>query len=306
MRPGKLGLIVLLCLSVTGCALWRKDREEPVENGPRQETAGRARKPGDVLKPSDVLKPESARIASPINDYFYLRGTYFAPSVTTELRLDSTGGALEGALLNGEEDLGLDDQADQGRMEFAFRVARRHLFRIDYFKLNRFKEQPLPRDIRFGDFEFQQGDIFRSRLDWRMVTLTHTYSVLYFDRVEAGIGLGLSLLEAHAEGRERGTNNREEASEVAPVPTLAVMAAWQISKRFSLNVRGQMLSASRDDFSGELSDFHGDVQFRPWPNLAFGLGYTKIAAHIEVLDADLPLLFDMDASGPELFVRVSF
>ena len=33
----RLGLIILLCMLNTGCALWRRDREEPVENGPRQE-----------------------------------------------------------------------------------------------------------------------------------------------------------------------------------------------------------------------------------------------------------------------------
>ena len=55
----RLGLIVLLCLLNTGCALWRRDREEPVENGPREEKAE------PVLKPSEVLKPKSQRARKP-------------------------------------------------------------------------------------------------------------------------------------------------------------------------------------------------------------------------------------------------
>ena len=69
-----MALIVLLCLLNTGCALWRRDREEPVENGPRQEKAE------PVLKPSEALKPKSLEIASPVTDHFYMRGTYFQGS----------------------------------------------------------------------------------------------------------------------------------------------------------------------------------------------------------------------------------
>src|SRR6186713_418709 len=99
----RLGLIVLLCLLNTGCALWRRDREEPVENGPRKEKAE------PVLKPSDVLKPKSLELASPVSDHFYMRGIYFQPSVTTELRLDQ-GALNQGTLLSAEDDLGLDDE----------------------------------------------------------------------------------------------------------------------------------------------------------------------------------------------------
>ena len=66
----RLGLIVLLCLVNAGCAIVRKDAEEPVDNTPRQAKAE------PELKPSEVLQPKSLRIASPITDRFYLRGTY--------------------------------------------------------------------------------------------------------------------------------------------------------------------------------------------------------------------------------------
>ena len=48
----RLGLLVLLCVLNVGCAITRRDRDEPVENGPREEQAG------PVLKPSEVLKPK--------------------------------------------------------------------------------------------------------------------------------------------------------------------------------------------------------------------------------------------------------
>jgi hypothetical protein len=259
------------------------------------------------LKPSEVLKPRALDIASPVSDHFYMRGIYFQPSVTTELRLDSTGSATaDGSLLSGEEDLGLDDEINQARIEFNIRLRERNQLRIDYFKLNRFREVSLPRDIDFGDFSFEAGDTFRTKLDWRVLSLTYTYSFLKFERFEAGAGLGLHIIEAQAEGGQPGTLNRETASEVAPFATIAVNAAFRISKRWSITARGQSYSLSLDEYSGKMSDIHADIQFRMHPNLAIGLGYTQLVTELEVTENEEPLLFNMDTSGPELFFRASF
>jgi hypothetical protein len=297
----RLGLIVLLCLLNTGCALWRRDREEPVENGPRREKAE------PVLKPSEALKPKSLEIASPVSDHFYMRGAYFQGTVDTTLRLDSTGSTTQdGTVLSGEDDLGLDDVVDQARMEFDVRMRERHHVRIDYFKLNRFSEQQLPRDVDFGDFHFDAGDTFRAKLDWRMLSITYYYSLFKAERFEAGLGLGLHIIEAKAEGSEPGTLNREEDSEVGIFPTIAVNGAFRISKRWAVTARAQSFTAGVNGFEGTLSDYHGDIQYRWKQNLALGLGYSMIKSEIDVTDADNPLLFNMDTSGPELFFRVSF
>jgi hypothetical protein len=296
----RLGLIVLLCLLNTGCALLRKDAEEPVDNtGPRKAKAE------PVLKPSEALKPKSLELASPVSDHFYMRGMYFPASVTTQLRLDPSA-IQQGTLLSGEDDLGLDDRVDQGRMEFDIRMRERNHVRIDYFKLNRFQQQPLPRDIIFGDFIFDAGTPFRSKLDWRVLTVTYTYSFFKSDRFEAGLGLGIHIIEAQAEGGEPGTLNQEKASEVGIFPTIAANAAYRISKRWAVTARGQQFSANPEDFTGSMSDYHADIQYRWRKNLAVGLGYSKLETDLQVISSDQPLLFNLDTAGPELFIRVSF
>jgi hypothetical protein len=294
----RLGLIVLLCLLNTGCALWRKDREEPVENGPRKEKAE------PVLKPSDVLKPASLDLASPVSDHFYMRGIYFQPSVTTELRLDASGTSPD-TLLSAEKNLGLDESVNQGRLEFDIRLKERNHVRVDYFKLNRFKQQPLATDIDFGDFTFDAGTNFRSKLDWRVLSLTYTYSFIKFDRFEAGAGLGIHIIEAHAEGREPGTTNFEKADQVGIFPTIAVNTAFRISKRWAITARAQQFSANPEDFEGKMADYHADFQYRWRKNFAVGLGYTKYVTELLVTD-DRPLLFNLNVDGPELFFRASF
>jgi hypothetical protein len=287
----RLTLVVLLCLLNAGCALWRKDEAEPVEAPP--EKSGKADAKVE-LKPSEALKPKSLELASPVTDHFYMRGSYFPAAVTTQLRLDPSP-LTEGTLLSGEDDLGLDDQVDQGRMEFDIRMKERGHVRIDYFKLNRFSQQALPRDIVFGDLIFDEGTEFRSKLDWRVLTFTYTYSFFKTER-----------FEAQAEGGEPGTLNREEASEVGIFPTLAANVAFRISKRWSVTARGQQYSASPDDFDGKMADYHADIQYRWRKNFAIGLGYTMLETNLFVFDEDQPLLFNLETSGPELFFRVSF
>jgi len=298
----RLGLILLLCLLNTGCALWRRDRAEPVENGPREQ------KTEPVQKPSDVLKPDTLDIASPVSDHFYMRGTYFQGTVDTVLRVDSSNATTpDGTVLSGEDDLGLDDVVDQARMEFDIRMGERNHMRIDYFKLNRFSQQPLPRDIDFGDFPtFEEGDIFRTRVDWRMLGLTYTYSLFRSERFEAGFGLGLHIIEMSAEGGEPGTLNFQKDSEAAIFPTIALNGAYRISKRWAVTARGQSFSAARDGVEGGLSDYHVDVQYRWRKNFAIGLGFTAIDIDIDVADSDEPFLFQMNTAGPELFFRASF
>jgi hypothetical protein len=296
----RLALVLVLSLVVSGCAILRKDQEEPVENGPRHERAG------PVLKPSDVMKPESLEIASPVSDHFAMRAIYFQPSVTTDVRLDPGSNLNGGTQLSAEDDLGLDDAVNQGRLEFDLRLRERHHLRADFFKLSRFKQQPLARDIIFGDFTFQAGDMFRTSLDWRVLSLTYTYQFFKFDRFEAGVGLGIHIIQARAEGGEPGTLNRERDSEAGIFPTIAANAAFRISKRWSVTARGQSFSASPEDFEGKMSDYHLDLQYRWRRNFAVGLGYTMLETNLLVTDTTQPLLFNLDTTGPELFFRASF
>jgi hypothetical protein len=299
-------LLVLVCLTMTACAVVRKDAEEPVQQTQTiTDQPSRTRVEPERNRPSDVLKPNTEIIHSPVNDDFYMRLSYFAPSVETEIQLNSTGNTREGTFLSAEDDLGLDDKIDQFRMEMGMRIHRWSFLRVDYFKLSRFHEQRLPRDINFGDFTFQAGDTFRTKLDWRVFTITGTGQV-NFERFEAGLGLGIHIIQAQAEGREPGTLNRESASEVGPFPTIAANVAWRFYRNFSVTARGQMFSANPEDFSGKLSDYHIDVQYRWRKHFAVGLGYSMLETNLEVLTADQPLTFNMSTAGPELFFRASF
>jgi hypothetical protein len=261
---------------------------------------------------SDTLKaPGRHAIASPITDRFALRVLYFPTSIDTHLRLDQRNGT-PGTDLVAEDDLGMGSSTSEARAELIFRLRARNRLRVDYLKLARQGDQIIDRTINFGDETFNPNDRAQTMLEWRNLTFTYTRSLLYRERFEVGLGLGVSVLEARARGEVTARNVRAHQEAVGAFPTLALDGTWRISKRWSFNARAQRFSAHVDEFDGSLADYHGDLQYRWRGNLALGLGYTSLHAQLDVGNAnsgsttDLTGHFDQSIMGPELFLRASF
>ncbi len=250
--------------------------------------------------------PVSERpLASPLTDYFALRLTYFQPALSTDGRFDSDAGTV-GTPFSGEDDLGLDDEANQGRMELAFRMRERHLLRVDYFKLSRYGENTLTRPINFRNQVFRANDRVATNLDWRMLGFNYTWMALRRESYEFGVGAGLHLAEADSRAEVRARNIRETGSGTVILPTLGIDGTWRFARRWSVGGFLRYLSVSTGDGDGSFADYHFDVQYRWKPNVAVGLGYSAISLDAEVSEADLPGKLAIEAAGPELFFRVSF
>lgn len=278
--------------------------------------AARAPAADEQQKPraSDTLKaPQRHASSSPITDRFALRVLYFPGSVTTDLRLDQQNGLQQGTEVSAEDDLGLDDRKDMGRAEMIFRLRERNRLRVDYMKLSRLGDKILTRQINFGDEIFRLNDRALTALEWRSLTFTYTRSLLYTERFELGVGLGISVLEARARGEVPARNVREHQEAVGAFPTFALDGTWRISRRWSLNGRAQRFSTNIDEFTGSLAEYHGDVQYRWRENFSLGLGYSRFHTVVDVGsdvggpdDNDLTGRFDQEVTGPELFFRASF
>ena len=253
-------------------------------------------------------RPGTERPApSPLTDHFSLRGSFFTASPDTQVRLDDPDGTT-GDLLSGEDDFALDDRIDQIRGEFQFRMGKtqRNKLRVDYFKSDRYGDTVFNRTVAFGDGTFNANDRVVSSVDLRMLSFTDTYALLRNDVYELSVGLGIHALDADIRGDVPARQRREEASGAGAFPTIALDGTWIVTPRIAVTARGQYFSASSGEFSGLLSDYHGDVQFRWRPNLSFGLGYSATKIALDVDKADFPGRFAISARGPEAFVRVSF
>jgi hypothetical protein len=254
-------------------------------------------------------RPGAERPApSPLNDHFSLRSSFFTASPSTQVRLDSSDGTTQGDLLSGENDFGLDGRIDQIRMELQFRMgkAQRNKVRVDYFKTDRFGDTIFNRTVAFGDGTFNVNERVVSSVDLRMLSFTDTYALLRNDVFELAFGIGIHALDADVQGNVPARQQQDEASGAGAFPTFAMDTMWTVTPRIAITARGQYFSTSTGGFAGLLSDYHGDVQFRWKPNIAFGLGYSATKIALDVQKADFPGRFAVSARGPEAFVRLSF
>ena len=258
-----------------------------------------------VLAVAQAPSKGPREIQSPINDHFYIRGSYFSAGVITFARQDPTAVQL-GTELSGEDDLGYDDKIDQGRLELGFRLRDDHRLRVDYFKLARYGDRRLTRQIQFDTTTFNVNDRVESSTDIRLLGFTYTWSFFHREKYEAGVGLGLHLADADGQAVVTARRIREQGHVATVLPSLAVDGAWRISSRWAATARAQLLSLDVDNVNGEFSDYHVDAQYRWRPNVAFGLGYTIINFNADSSDVNDPGRFKLETSGPEVFFRVSF
>src|SRR5579863_9205911 len=141
---------------------------EPDNSGPASDGAARPRYP---------YPHENRPLSSPITDHFSIRATFFPATLHTDVHLD-TGPRLPGTVIIAEQDLGMKEHLDQGRMELYFRLRERHRLRVDYFGSDRDGDLPLPRSITFGGHDYHAGDLVQSDIQDSMLGFTYTYSFI--------------------------------------------------------------------------------------------------------------------------------
>jgi hypothetical protein len=252
-----------------------------------------------------LLQPPKMAIASPITDRFAVRGLFYMPDISTALRYDSSAG-VPGTLLTGEGTLGFPDQRKQISLDMMFRIQENHRIHADFYKLTRSGDRVINQQIRFGDDVYEANDRVVSSMDLRKLGLTYTYSLYRGEKLEVGAGIGIHLVQLEGSLEVPARFERERVDVAGPFATLSADASWRVTRRFSLNVAGSYLGGTVGDVEGSFESWHGDVQFRARPNLAFGLGYTHSRFKIDSTDTDFTGYLNLQYNGPEAFVRVSY
>jgi hypothetical protein len=243
--------------------------------------------------------------ATPITDHFALSGIYFLGHASTAGLITPANG-LGGTPFSAENYLGLTDEVYQPRIEIMFRLEERGRLRVDFFDLRRNADVDVASNVQYGSLNFVTGDQVQSMFSWRQMDLTYTYSFLRTERFELGAGAGLSLIEAEALAQIPGTPSRADFTGATAFGTLALDGTWVISRFWSLNARGQYLNLSTGSDSGTLGEYHADLQYRWRRNLAFGIGYERYVAELNVRNQNPEGALHLTIRGPEVFFRVSY
>jgi hypothetical protein len=214
-------------------------------------------------------------------------------------------GRLAGAILDFEDDLGLDEENFVGVLTVRAHFAERWRFEAEYFKLDRDNERLISRTVDWGEETIPIDAAVRSTFDLEDTRVSFGYSFFRTKDKEVGIGLGahVTRLEASLSTQRRAG---QAAAETAPLPFVTVYARMALTDRWLLNIRVDRLSLDTGSIDGKVFSSGTEFVYQPWRHFNIALGYRDINYQISSTSEDWNGKAQVQQSGPILMISSTF
>jgi len=237
-------------------------------------------------------------------DAWYISaGVLWAESnVTANL---NTGAIGAGALIDFEDDMGLDESSLIGLADVRWRFTKRWQLEVEYFKLDRDNEKQIQRTIDWGNLNIPINGVAKGSFNMEDFRVGVGYSFFRRKDKEFGVGFGahVAKLEAGLSTRNLGS---EVASQTAPLPFFTIYARMALTDRWLLSMRVDRLSLDTGDIDGKVFSSGLDLIYQPWRHFSIGLGFRDINFQVSSVSDDWRGKAQIQQSGPTLFVAASF
>ena len=246
--------------------------------------------------------------SSPTDDRIRVSLGAMYVSAATDIRADSSTG-VQGTPINGEDEFGLAKSNFEPKFQVVVRVAPRQHLSFDYFTLDRTGNAVVgTTPIAFRNVVFPPGSPLQTQLSLRTFGITYGYSFWHTEKLDIAATLGVheTDISSLAKVQTQTLHIYQSEDQAGPVPTLGIDATWELSKRFYVDGRAQYLDVHVNNLDGSLGFYEFNALYRFRPNVSFALGYMEVRAHLASTQASQAGLFDFNAKGPEMFVRVAF
>ena len=237
------------------------------------------------------------------DSWYVSAGVLWAESnVTANLNSGRIG---VGALIDFEDDMGLDETNLIGLFDVRWRFSKRWQLEVEYFKLDRDNEKQVQRVIDWGNLNIPINSVAKGSFNIEDFRVGVGYSIFLSKDKELGVGLGahVAKLEAGLSTRNLGS---EIASQTAPLPFLTVYARMALTDRWLLRMRVDRLSLDTGDIDGKIFSSGLDLIYQPWRHFSIGVGYRDINFQVSSVSDDWRGEAQIQESGPTLFLATSF
>ena len=253
----------------------------------------------------------------PTGDRWRIGAGYFAPDLDTAIVVTDTGGNI-GTGISFEQNLGLDDSEGTGLLNIDWRFFKRHAVSYRYFALDRSATTSGSTvTIAIGDEVFDIDLPIQSFFDITAHEVSYSYSLLFDQKKELFVGVGLSLqdLSLGIQGTESSPNPGEiinsTLDSTAPLPTLNVGFDYAFSDKWLFQSRLGWLAVELDfaadkDLSGEIINANAGILWKAFENVGFFANYQVFDVNVDYVNAGVRFAVDYDYQGPVLGVSVNF
>jgi hypothetical protein len=257
-----------------------------------------------LLRPETVLAQQDDVPDHPIlsDTWFIGTGVVWSESNVTA---NVNRGRLAGAIIDFEDDVGLDEENFIGMLMFRARFFERWQIEAEYFRLERDNERAFARTIEWGETTFPIDATVRGAFDVEDARVSVGFSFFKSQDKEVGVGLGAHVTQFEANlSSERREGQR--INETAPLPFVTVYARMALTDRWLLNVRVDRLSLDTGDIDGSVFSSGAEFIFQPWRHVNIGLGYRDINFQVSSNGEDWRGKAQIQQSGPMLMVSCTF
>lgn len=214
-------------------------------------------------------------------------------------------GRLAGAIIDFEDDLGLDEENFIGTLTLRARFFERWLFEAEYFKLDRDNERTISRTIDWGNQTIPIDAAVESAFDIEDTRVSVGYSFFKTKDKEVGVGIGAHVTRFEA-SLSSPLIGGQAAAETAPLPFLTLYARMALTDRWLLNIRVDRLSLDTGDIDGSVFSSGTEFVYQPWRHFSIALGYRDINYQISSTSEDWNGKAQIQQSGPILMISSTF
>jgi hypothetical protein len=244
------------------------------------------------------------------DESFYINlGAYFL-NADVQYGVTRTGEEEEEVDL---DDLGIDDSSFSPLLELGWRFKPRWSLTTNFFRFdengNLFSEEEFIID---GEV-FPVGVALDSSVTVDTYILNLGYAFIQDQKKELGIGLGVHGFDFEAKvkgyailGEETIPVSDDSQNFVAPLPNIRAFGRYAFNSRWHGTFEAGWLSADIDEYSGEMWLIDTSVEYRATEHLGIGAGYLWTDVNVDVEKNSKDEHYDLEFSGPMLYLSYSF
>jgi hypothetical protein len=252
------------------------------------------------------------------DQHFWVSLGAFLPNFDTKASLDSEVAGLPGASIDTEDDLGLDEDNTNYRLDFVWRMAPRHALAARYFQFKRNATKLINADIQYGDVLFDADTTVDAESEITFYGLSYRYSFTQRDGVDVYLIAGFDTLDVSASLAGTGTliagggtvgafSGERSGSLTAPIPVLGVGLSVELTHRLFLREEFELFGVKVAGINGSLSYNRVSLDWHPFKHVGFGLGYDRMRLQAaEDDDNDTDFEFDYELNGGRFYVTGTF
>ena len=143
---------------------------------------------GFVTEAALAASEDSSAPSSLLDSKFTMALGGFFPRVKSTLTLTSASGG--GTEIDGEDDLGIDNNTASAWLSFNWRFQPRHQLQVEWFQLNRSGSTSASTSFEIFDTVIGVGASLDSKLDLNLGRLTYAYSILRKENLDLSFQVG--------------------------------------------------------------------------------------------------------------------